>query len=56
MTEILEQIIASGVVSGEFATGDAKLAARLVNTVFGTRLLFVAGAYQHVQRIGMIRQ
>jgi AcrR family transcriptional regulator len=32
MTEILEQIIASGMASGEFATGDAKLAARLVNT------------------------
>jgi AcrR family transcriptional regulator len=32
MTEILEQIIASGMVSGEFSTGDATLAARLVNT------------------------
>ncbi len=32
MTEILEQIIVSGMASGEFSTGDATLAARLVNT------------------------
>jgi AcrR family transcriptional regulator len=32
LTEILEQIIASGMASGEFSTGDAKLMARLVNT------------------------
>jgi AcrR family transcriptional regulator len=32
MTEILEQIIATGMASGEFSTGDATLAARLVNT------------------------
>ena len=32
MIEILEQIIASGMASGEFSTGDARLAARLVNT------------------------
>jgi AcrR family transcriptional regulator len=31
MTEILQQIIASGMASGEFSTGDATLAARLVN-------------------------
>ena len=31
MTEILEQIIASGMASGEFSTGDATLASRLVN-------------------------
>ena len=32
MTEILGQIIANGMASGEFSTGDATLAARLVNT------------------------
>ena len=32
MAEILEQIIASGMASGEFPLGDATLAARLVNT------------------------
>jgi len=32
LTAILEQIIASGMVSGEFPAGDTKLAARLVNT------------------------
>jgi tetracycline repressor-like protein len=32
MTEILEQIIVSGMASGEFSTRDATLAARLVNT------------------------
>jgi AcrR family transcriptional regulator len=32
MTEILKQIIASGMASGEFSTGDATLAARLINT------------------------
>jgi AcrR family transcriptional regulator len=32
MTEILEQIIASGMASGELSTGDATRAARLVNT------------------------
>ncbi len=31
MAEILEQIIASGMASGEFPQGDATLAARLVN-------------------------
>ena len=32
MAAILEQIIASGMASGEFPLGDATLAARLVNT------------------------
>ena len=32
LTAILEQIIASGLASGEFPAGDTKLAARLVNT------------------------
>jgi hypothetical protein len=32
MTAILEQIIASGMASGEFPAGDTALAARLVNT------------------------
>ena len=32
MTEILGQIIANGMASGEFLTGDATLAAQLVNT------------------------
>jgi AcrR family transcriptional regulator len=32
MTEILKQIIASGMASGEFSTGDATIAARLINT------------------------
>jgi AcrR family transcriptional regulator len=32
MAEILEQIIASGMASGEFQRGDAALASRLVNT------------------------
>jgi AcrR family transcriptional regulator len=32
MTEILKQIIASGMASGEFSRGDATLGARLVNT------------------------
>ena len=32
MTEILEQIIASGMASGEFPAGDTALAAHLVNT------------------------
>jgi AcrR family transcriptional regulator len=32
ITAILEQIIASGMASGEFPTGDAALAARLINT------------------------
>jgi AcrR family transcriptional regulator len=32
MTEMLEQIIASGMAAGEFHPGDAALAARLVNT------------------------
>jgi AcrR family transcriptional regulator len=32
MTEILERVIASGMASGEFPTGDSTLAARLVNT------------------------
>jgi AcrR family transcriptional regulator len=32
MTKILEQIIASGMASGEFSAGDPTLAARLVNT------------------------
>jgi len=31
MAEILEQIIASGMASGEFPQGDATLATRLVN-------------------------
>jgi Tetracyclin repressor-like, C-terminal domain len=34
MAAIFEQIIASGIVSGEFPLGDATLAARLVNTAF----------------------
>jgi AcrR family transcriptional regulator len=32
MSEILEQVIASGMASGEFPTGDTALAAHLVNT------------------------
>ena len=32
MSEILEQIIASGMASGEFSMGDATLAARLIDT------------------------
>jgi hypothetical protein len=32
MTEILEQIIASGMASGEFSVRDATFATRLINT------------------------
>jgi hypothetical protein len=32
MTEILEQVIASGMASGEFSQGDPKFATRLINT------------------------